>query len=154
MLMMGREAELPIDLIYGPHPQQDILTENKDKIFDYIDKLMQRLWSIHNKARHKVIESSSRQKRHYNLKFHQNQYKIGDPVWLYVYPHMKGVTTKLTRNWDGPYFIITAYSDVVYKIQKGPNTKFHIVHHDRLKPYYGKVNNWIKSDSVDGKSKH
>jgi hypothetical protein len=32
-------------------------------------------------------------------------------------------------------------SDVVYKVQKTPSQKFQIVHNDRLKPHFGRVNN-------------
>lgn len=35
-------------------------------------------------------------------------------------------------------------SDVIYKIQKSPSSKFQVVHLDPLKPFYGEVENWVK----------
>jgi hypothetical protein len=35
-------------------------------------------------------------------------------------------------------------SDVIYKNQKSPSSKFQVVHHARFKPLYGEVENWVK----------
>ncbi|CAG2215770.1 unnamed protein product [Mytilus edulis] len=110
-LMLGREIELPIDIIYGSHPQHEEFREN--------------------------------QKKQYDIKSYQHSYQKGNVVWLYTPTRVKNISPKLQRKWDGPYFIVTVLSDVTYKIQKNPSSRSQVVHHDRLKPYYGEVNNWV-----------
>ena len=144
MMMFGRETSLPVDLIYGPHPQRDENSEETGVEFQYVDKLQKRMWKVHKKARQSIIIASEKQKRQYDLKSNQKSYTVGDVVWLYTFTRVKKRSPKLQRNWDGPYFVTQVVSDIVYKIQKSPCSKVQIVHHDRLKPFYGEVQNWVK----------
>ena len=94
-----------------------------------------------------MVEASQNQKRHYDIKSNQNSYNKGDVVWLHTPSKFRKLSPKLQRNWDGPYFIIDVLSDVTYKIQKNRNTRVQVVHHDRLKPYLGDVDNWVKAEN-------
>jgi hypothetical protein len=64
MLMFGREIELPIDLLYGPHPEKQGNVIGSEG--SYLWNLTQTLWSIHNIAREKMKQASDRQKRQYD----------------------------------------------------------------------------------------
>ena len=130
MLMLGREIELPIDLVYGPHPQRDDFAEETDAQSSYVQNTQQLMWKVHQKARNNIAKASEKQKRGYDIKAHKNSYKIGDPVWLNIFTRTKHISPKLQRQWDGPYFITEVVSDVLYKIQKSQNSKFQVVHHD------------------------
>jgi hypothetical protein len=39
MLMLGREIELPVDLIYGPHPQSEEFPDETQAVFAYSDNM-------------------------------------------------------------------------------------------------------------------
>ena len=43
------------------------------------------------------------------------------------------------------YFVTEVISDDLLRIRKTQNSKSQVVHHDRLKPFYGEVVNWVKT---------
>lgn len=43
------------------------------------------------------------------------------------------------------YFVTKMISDDLLRIRKTQNSKSQVVHHDRLKPFYGEVVNWVKT---------
>ena len=93
MLMLGREIELPIDLLYGPHSvKQGNLIGSEGS---YLWNLTQTLCSIHNIARQKMKRASDRQKRQYDHKICARQYRVGDPVWVFNPTKTKGRSPKL-----------------------------------------------------------
>ena len=49
MLMVGREIELPIDLIYGPHPQRDEFPTETEATNSYVHNLETLIWKIQQK---------------------------------------------------------------------------------------------------------
>lgn len=147
MLMFGREIELPIDLLYGPHPEkQGNLIGSEGS---YLWNLTQTLWSIHNIAREKMKQASDRQKRQYDHKICARQYRVGDPVWVFNPTKTKGRSPKLQCQWMGPYYIAEVYTDLIYKIKRSSESKENIIHHDRLKPYFGKCKHWRQEGTKD-----
>ncbi|VDI56284.1 Hypothetical predicted protein [Mytilus galloprovincialis] len=138
-MMLGREIELPIDLIYGPHPQHEEFIDETQVVNEHMIQITQNMWKVHEKARRNMVNASENQKKQYDIKSYQHSYKKGNVVWLYTPTRVKNISPKLQRKWDGPYFIVTVLSDVTYKIQKNPSSRSQVVHHDRLKPYYGEM---------------
>ena len=67
-----------------------------------------------------ILKASDRQKRQYDVRVNQHRYQTGDVVWLHTLLRVKQRSSKLQRNWDGPYFVTKVMSDVIYKIQKSP----------------------------------
>lgn len=120
MLMLGREIELPVDLIYGPHPQSEEFPDETQAVFAYSDNMQKRMWKVQEKARSNILKASDRQKRQYDVRVNQHRYQTGDVVWLHTLLRVKQRSPKLQRNWDGPYFVTKVMSDVIYKIQKSP----------------------------------
>ena len=61
---------------------------------------------------------------------------IGDYEWLYCSAIPRGRSAKFHRPWKGPYIIVKALNDVVYRIRNvdAPRKKL-VVHFNRLKPY-------------------
>lgn len=149
MLMLGREIELPVDLIYGPHPQREEFSHETEAVNSYVESLQELLWRVQEKARKNIVSASDRQKRQYDLKAKENSYRVGDSVWLDIISKTKQICPKLQRHWDGPYIVVEVISDVIYKIQKSPTSKFQVVHHDRLKPFYSHTTNQ-SPESTDG----
>ncbi|CAG2196620.1 unnamed protein product [Mytilus edulis] len=102
LMMHGREAQLPIDLLYGPSPDEAERVEPHG----YVDRVQQSLWKIHQKARDKIAVASTRQKTQYDLHIFKNKYTVGTPVWLNIKIRKKGLSPKLQDRWEGPYLII------------------------------------------------
>ena len=96
--MLGRELRLPVDLLLG-RPVQ----EETDLATPYAEILQQ---TMHDFARSNVKLSSDRAKMYYDTKSSDNTYKAGDPIWLYDPKKKKGVSSKLSRNWEGSYTVV------------------------------------------------
>ena len=133
MMMLGREVEVPLDLVTGRPPEME-----KNSPVEYANELRQRMDVAFERSRKHQQTEQRRQKRQYDKRAHGNMFKVGSPVWLYHTRHRKGVCYKLSRNWEGPFQVIAKLDDVVLRIQKSPRCKPLVVHFDRLKPYEGK----------------
>ena len=93
------------------------------------------------------------QRRTYDTKSSDNTYKVGDPVWLYNPKRKKGISPKLSRNWEGPYTVVKRINDLVYRIQLGPRTKPKVVHWNRLWCYKGdNPPQWLGQSGTQAKS--
>jgi hypothetical protein len=130
-LCFGREANLPIDIMYGS-PNEDQI-----EVSEFTSKLKKNLEAAFENARENIRSEHVRQKRVYDQRSHGKPYKPGDFVWLYQPRRKKGITTKLSCNWIGPFMITKKLSDTVYRIQRSRNTKPKVIHYDRLKLYRG-----------------
>ena len=128
-LMFGREAKLPIDLMYGTGNNVET------PITDYANQLKKSLEGAYNQARQKLGASHERRKGHYDKRIHGEPFQEGDLVWLHSKVIPQGQSKKLHHPWTGPYKIVERISDSDYKV-KGLRGKkqSHIVHFDRLKP--------------------
>lgn len=133
LMMLGREVELPIDLLYGNN------SVNKSKEYDtassYVHDLQKRFWNIHDLAREQMTRASERQKRKYDMRAQQLSYKIGDAVLLNIKNNSK-LQSKFKPSWEGPYHVIAVLSDLIYQIKRGTNGVPKIVHHNLLKPFH------------------
>ena len=85
-------------------------------------------------ARMKLKKSTQRYRDYYDSKANGKSFKVGDKVWLFQPYSRKGISRKLSRSWEGPYTVVKALSDAVYRIQKdGKDRKRVVVHFNRLK---------------------
>jgi hypothetical protein len=132
-MMLGRETELPIDILIG-HPEEDVIEGHQNR---YVDEMKQKMTLVHETARKNIKIRSDRQKRNYDLKAQPRRYEPGEAVWLHNFARKKGIRPKLSRTWEGPYLIVDRLSDVTYRIQQSVKSKKKVVHFDRLKLYTG-----------------
>ena len=109
-LMFGRQARLPIDVLYGT--TQDSYQSHGE----YASLLETRLSSAFEIVREHVSKEHQRQKQFYDAKVHGEPHKVGDYVWLHS-PPPKGTSRKLHHPWTGPYKVIKTVSEVTYRIQ-------------------------------------
>lgn len=142
MMMLGREIDLPVDIIYPPPP-----SGSKLPCDEYVAELQKKLRKVHEIARTSLLEAGQKQKRLYDRKINVYQYRKGDAVWLRLYVKPKGLSKKLQLRWEGPFKVIDRISDLTWKIQKNKRSNFKIVHFNRLKPYTGKLNAWFTKSS-------
>ena len=132
-LMFGREARLPIDVMFGPPPGEESTSSSQ-----YAFLLRQRLESAYHRVRTQLALQQRRQKTLYDRKVAGHSYSVGDHVWLHCLAVTRGNSRKLHRPWQGPYKIVKVITDVLYRIQlvKQPRRRI-VVHYNRLKPYQG-----------------
>ena len=130
-LMFGREARLPIDVMFGPPPGEESTSSSQ-----YAFLLRQRLESAYHRVRTQLALQQRRQKTLYDRKVAGHSYSVGDHVWLHCPAVTRGNSRKLHRPWQGPYKIVKVITDVLYRIQlvKQPRRRI-VVHYNRLKPY-------------------
>eukprot|EP00731_Ephydatia_muelleri_P019291 Em0012g116a len=104
----------------------------------YALELRNRLETAYHSARHQLGVESRQQKDLYDRSVRGSSFSIGDyvHVWLYYSAVTRGRSAKFHRPWKGPYIIVKALNDVVYRIRNvdAPRKKL-VVHFNRLKPY-------------------
>ena len=138
MLMLGREIEVPLDVITESTPDTPPL------ITEYALALQRRLASAHEAARRHLGKAAERQKRNYDKSASSKPFRVGDSIWLHNIRRKKGRNPKLDCPWEGPYLVVSVLSDVTYRIQRSQRAKPKVIHADRLKPYLGPaLRSWV-----------
>ena len=120
--MFGREVNLPVDVIFpvpGSSPDQDV--------GEYASKLRNELQECYDTARTHLKAAATRQKRHHDTHLNYKRYAPGDLVYKRSFP-----AKMLVDPWVGPYVVVTAIGDCLYKVQSKKKATF--LHHDLLKP--------------------
>jgi len=137
-LMLGREVEVPLDVITQPPPDAPLTP------VEYVEALQKRLTQAYEDTRLHLKQAAVRQKRNYDKKLAWKPLQPGDSVWLHNVCRKKGRNPKLDNPWEGPFLVTRNLSDVVYRIQKTARSKPRVVHVDRLKPYLGPpLKSWL-----------
>ena len=131
-LMFGREAELPIDLVYG-RPKN--VRNPSEPVF--AAELRDRFEAIHQIARKSLGKAAIHQKRGYDVNARGSPLDVGTKVWVLTIKKRLGVSEKLIRPWEGPYTILEVLADRVYKVQRNPGSRTRVVHRDHLIPFQG-----------------
>ena len=129
-LMLGRETNLPVDLLVGSPPG-----EKEQEVTEYGAQLRINMEKVFQMVRKKTSREMDRQKRLYDRGKTDNSYKVGDLVWEAIKARQKGKSPKLQRKWRGPGIVLEKYTDVTYLVAYEKTQK--VVHFDVLKPYRG-----------------
>ena len=129
-LMFGRQAKLPIDLMYGPPSD----TTDPTPVSDYAVHLKKSLEDAYSLAREKLGTSHERRKEYYDRRVHGSPFQPADLVWLHSTVIPQGHSRKLHHPWTGPCRVIERISDSDYRIKglRG-RQRTQIVHYDLLK---------------------
>ena len=80
----------------------------------YVEDLQARLEQVHSFARTHMQLRSDSMKERYDSASNCDRLEVGDPVWLHCPQRKKGVSPKLTRQWQGPYLVTKRLNDTVY----------------------------------------
>jgi len=130
-LMFGRQARLPVDIIYGTSTP-----ENEGQgVGQYAMSLKKKMAEAFELVRESTSKHHMHQKMLYDEKIHGKPYKAGDWVWLHSPVVPSGSSRKLHCPWKGPYSIVKRISDATYRIQHLQKRKDRqVVHFNRLKP--------------------
>ena len=98
-LMFGREAKLPVDLMYGSNPVDERTPS------EYVQQLKTSLHDAYALVREHCKSEHKRQKAIYDEKIHGKPFDLGDNVWLHSPAIPRGQSKKLYRPWKGPFKI-------------------------------------------------
>ena len=127
-LMFGRQARLPIDLMYGTGSHSEM------PVSEYAAQLKQSLEDAYRLVRAKLAVSHERRQVQYDKRIHGKPFKEGDLVWLHSTVVPKGQSKKLHHPWTGPLRVVGRLSDSDYRIKALRGQKrVQVVHFDRLK---------------------
>jgi len=131
--LYGREANLPLDLIY------ENKNEKRGHTTVHGQALEKRMQTIYRYMRKVIKASIERSRINYSGKLQGQPLKENDLVWLFTPRVNTKIGKKLTTYWTGPWKIIKRISDVLFTIRiEGEWNKriFEIVASiDRLKLY-------------------
>ena len=134
MLMMGREARLPAELMYGSQCNENGEIQSYGA---YADQLRNRMQHAHEVARRHLAFSARRQAEIYDSKLSVYHYNVGDYVWVEIEASKPGISPKLRSLYRGPCIIIQKYNDLDFKVQFSKFGLQQVLHHNKLKPYEG-----------------
>ena len=122
-LMFGREARLPVDIMFGPSPTDTISPS------EHAAQLQTSLRLAFQRVRDNLTTAHNRQKQHYDQHVHGKQLQPGDLVWLLTTAVPPGQSHKLHCPWTGPYKVLQKMSDCTYRIQSCKEQNcIHIAH--------------------------
>ena len=146
-LMYGREARLPIDIVYGVPAQQQ---QDETTCSTYASSMRKTLERAYERVRIKLSTGHKVQKQLYDKRVHGNEYQEGELVWLHSTVIPKGRSKKLHLPWTGPYRILKT-SECDYRIKLPDSRKPPmVVHFNRLKlcPPSTRLSKPIRSKTV------
>eukprot|EP00731_Ephydatia_muelleri_P031170 Em0022g684a len=129
-LMFGRDARLPMDIIYDTTTPDGI---EQQPYAAYVKSQHALLTDAFRRVWENTGQKYSFQKEIYNKKVHGQPLVDGDMAWLFNPAIRKGQPRKLHKPWSGPYRIRRKMSEVTYQIQHTGNHKLKVVHFNRLK---------------------
>ena len=130
-MLYGREVRIPVDLlVIGVTASDEVPTD----VPTYLQKMNRMFARAYDMARMKLKKSTQRYRDYYDSKANGKSFKVGDEVQLFQAHSRKGISRKLSRSWEGPYTVMKALSDAVYRVQKdGKDRKLIVVHFNQLK---------------------
>jgi transposase InsO family protein len=140
LLFLGREANLPVDIIAGTPPRQRRFY-NYSSYAVWLHHAMSKAYEY---ARISLQRAATRQKLYYDRKSSAWKPKPGEWVYYFYPPYAR---YKLGSPWTGPYVVVKELTARTYLIAAGPDAKPKVVHQDNLKSVLGRIqnqSNWVK----------
>ncbi|RNA43916.1 Gap-Pol poly [Brachionus plicatilis] len=130
-----------------------VVGEQNTEIFmvtQYVKELKE-----HLRAVYKVVETNrdckvEKSKIYYDRNIKPMEYQVGELVMLNKPSVKTGQSKKLVPKWEGPYCILEKIGPVNYKIKKyqQKNSKIILIHHNRLKKFFGSTSAPLNDDEV------
>ena len=127
-LIYGLDLCLPLDVVLSAPISKYVSVD------DYKQEVIRRTQEARYVAQQSIERAQFNQAANYDASKNAKDvhFKVGDRVWLYTPQVKKGLTSKLSHLWNGPYRIIRKLSDVNVELEEGPRRKT-IVHVNRCK---------------------
>lgn len=119
--MFGRQARLPIDLVYGTS-----VRGGQASVSEYATFTKHALEEAYRLVHHKLDAAHCIQKKHYDKKVHGKPFAVSDLVWLRC---QGGLPRSFTTHGLGRTGLLLKSQQMTVK----RNRKVQVVHFDRLK---------------------
>ena len=134
-MMFGHELQLPVDAFVGPPPEieHDLVASSV-----YVQALADSLQAAHETVRSRLESHYRYEKKQYDRKIQEQRFIVGQAVWLRNFPKTTTKSKKLMKPWSGPHIVTARVNAVTYKVKLSQKVD-KVVHGDRLKPFYGVV---------------
>ena len=131
LAFLGREANLPVDLMVKPPDERQDVHQNVRNMLDRMRKMFKHIQSTGEAViRRNASQYSGR----------KNPYKEEDLVWYLAPRKTPGKPAKICNSWLGPFRVVKRVSEVLLEITPaGFAGKGYTVHISRIREYRGKV---------------
>ena len=131
--------DTPFHLVLGRHPRTPLGVSTSDKRHSDASAFVERLQSLHDRARKTLVAARQRQKAFADKKRVEMTYAVGDQVLLstknLILKHAER-SRKLTPRWVGPFTVVQKVGSLAYKLEMNPGWRIHPVFHvSLLEPY-------------------
>ena len=128
-IIYGRLAKVPIDLTYQNKDVDLSLDPN-----GYAVMVKNKLQNVYEHVNTNRDVAVNKQKLYYDRTHRAAKLNVGDRVWLHDSTKKIGLSKKFSKNWIGPYTVISKIGDANYTIQHDlPKKRKITVHANRLK---------------------
>lgn len=128
-LFLGRELNLPIDLVLGDSQMAPNLYTHDDFVSEQLTRMQNDFCLARQFMRRQVTLRAAR----YDMRVRNADFKPGDMVW-YFYPRKRpGIKDKWAKWYTGPFKVLEKLGPVLYRIQKTPRSQPQVVYVDKLK---------------------
>jgi len=113
----------PYELVYGRLPPGPAYTDNiigaeEDwKTEDNVRILRKRIEILQQLAYENQLKASKQQQSYHDAHAKAHTFKVGDKVYVYrASEALRGITSKLSYKWDGPFTIANCLGDLTYTL--------------------------------------
>ncbi len=135
-VVFAKPPVLPIDIQFGLETKMTDVATPKE----YSEERSFAMKSMFETVIHELKLSKKKMMRQYNRKLRVHNYGKGDQVWLKVKYYKTGENRKLAPRRGGPWVVLEKLPNGVnFKIKNTSTNETKIVHHDRLSPVRGNL---------------
>jgi hypothetical protein len=131
----GEEMRLPIDLMFGSPPDQDM-----QETVTFVQQLRGELEVAFERVRQRLGAAQRRQRTHYDKNGQNGSFAVGALVLLKNHHLRPDEVSKFHRKWKGPYRVLEKLSEVNFRVENvtGGRIRRTVVHLNNMKPYYSR----------------
>jgi transposase InsO family protein len=125
-LVYGRDARLPVDVIYGPYReiQHDVSVHRTQ-----LTRTLHRAYSV---LLQNADASAARRKVTYDASHRDVHYDVGSLVIVWAPVRRKGRSAKLMMHWTGPWRVLRQHSPVNFVVRRLSDNVERTVHVQRM----------------------
>ena len=130
-ILYGRECRLPIDVALIP-PSGETRT-----VTHHVTDLLSGFEVTRQIVKENIEKAQAKYKKQYDKRAGEQDYNVGQRVWLFCSRRKVGRCKKLNKKFTGPYYICVKLEDNTVTLRRCVTNKLvsSRVHTNRLKPY-------------------
>lgn len=131
LVVLGRELALPMQAALLPS------NTGRSGVEAYVRQLLQKLQIVRQVAADNLQAAQATHKKYYDRNQHPAVYLPGDLVWLNAPYNPPGISSKLRRKFEGPYYVVSRTENDTYRLRNSLTNELmsSAVHLNRLRPF-------------------